>query len=375
MLKESLPYGIFLYFMFLSAYLMKRCRIPAGLMFFFVAPLGLLLQGQALMFILPEMLGMTVFLQCLAALVAGNKRVSMVLLAIALSLDSRLVLPLLPVILLGLMRTMGCRRALLWMLVSLSGFLLISSRFLSPAYLIRLTGMTPSIQSQWNPIVWCAHWIEEEFKLNLLTRNKLEWVMGSVIPGLCLQILSTTLLINFRWLQSDGGIIGLISKFMKSHRGHGIRPNPWTPRQTLTIIFESILISSLLRFPSLLHAEEFELLTVMVSGFFCVALADQVPIPALVGIFTGLSFPLSFLYREFESELGADATFHPKLMNTLHFLPMFVLPIVQVAILILFTRRDINSSSLGVAQKLSPTQSVQNVLVGHRRSSSLSRRR
>lgn len=376
--------------MFLSAYLMKRCRIPAGLMGFFVVPLGLLLQGQALMFVLPEMVGMTVLMQCLAALIAGHQKISMIILAVAMSLDSKTVLSLLPVILVCLMRTMGCRRAGLWMFVSISGFLLISLPYLSQEYLLRLVGWTgtgagagmmkSSGSDDWNPIVWIVHALEEEFKLNLLTRSKLEGYINSSLPNAFLQVIPTLLLINFRWLKGDGGITGLISKFLKSHRGHGIRPNPWTPRQTLTMIFESMLISSMLRFPSLLHAEEFELLTVLVSGFFCVALAEPVPIPALFGIFAGLSFPMSFLYRELESELfskRAEITFHPSLKDSLHFIPMFFLPIVQVAILVLFKRPDIGTGTTSNQnqQKLSPTQSPASVFVGHRRSSSLSRRK
>lgn len=369
--------------MFLSAYLMKRCRIPAGLMFFFVVPLGLLLQGQALMFTLPEMIGMTVLMQFLAALVAGNQRISMVLLAVAMSLDSKTVLSLLPVIILCLMRTQGCRRAFLWMFLSISGFLMISMPYLSPAYLMRLIGWTGTIKLEWNPIIWIVHAIEEEFKLNLLTRNKLEWFINAVLPSVYLQVISTFLLINFRWLKGDGGIFGLISKFMKSNRGHGIRPNPWTPRQTLTIIFESILVSSMLRFPSLLQAEEFELVSVMVSGFFCVALAERVPLPALFGAFSALAFPMTFLYRELESELmikKSEMTFHPNLKDSLHFVPMFFLPIIQVAILILFNRRDIsglnnnnNHQNQNPQQKASPTQIPS--FPGHRRSSSLSRRK
>ena len=306
----------------------------------------------------------------------------MILLAIGMSLDSRIVLPLLPVILLCLMRTMGCRKAFLWMLLSISGFLLISSRFLinnSSAYLLRLNGFTMHEQSQqWNPIIWLVHLIEEEFQLNLMTRQRLDAFIDSLIPGVCLQVFSLLLLINFRWLNGDGGIYGLISKFMKSNRGLGIRPNPWTPRQTLTVIFESMLVSSMLRFPSLLKAEEFEVLTVLVSGFFCVALADPVPLPALFGIFTGLSFPVSFLYRELESELmtSSKVIFNPKLRESLHFLPMLLLPVIQLVILNLFKRPDINATA-PLSGKLSPNQSVQhaNAFVGHRRSSSLSRRR
>ena len=363
--------------MFLSAYLMKRCRIPAGLMIFFVVPLGLLLQGQALMFILPEMIGMTVLLQSLAALLAGYQRTSMALLAVGMSLDSRLVLPLLPIILLCLMRTMGCRRAFLWMLMSVCGFLVISGEFLlnNPAsYLSRIFAL--SSWNHWNPIICIVHVIEQEFKLNLITRSVLDSFIESSIPRIILNSLIILTLMNFRWLKGDGGILGLIAKFMKASRGLGIRPSPWTPRQTLTVIFESILISSLLRFPSLIHQEEFEVLTVLVSGFFCIALAEPVPLPALFGIFTALAFPMSFLYRELESELESELlknskiVFNPKLRESLHFLPMLLLPVVQLVIMILFTRKDI---AMQVSGKMPPN--LSNVtFAGHRRSSSLSRR-
>lgn len=346
--------------MFCSAYLMKRCRIPAGLMVFFIVPLGVLLQGHALMFILPEMLGITLLLQCLVALIAGYQRISMVLLAGALSFDTGTVLPLLPALMLCLMRTMGMRCSFLWMSLSVLVFTAISGRFLltnPSAYIYQSLGYKINLM---NPI----HWILQE-RIN------------TVASGIALQSLCQVALINSRWLRNDGGILGLATKFMKSTRGHGIRPNPWTPRQTLTVIFESMLISGLLRFPSLLHASEFPLLPMMISGFFCVALAEPVPVPALFGIFTALSFPLSFLYRQFEDEFAVNVDemrlhqFLPKLVESLHFLPMLLLPLVQLAVLSLFNRKDIcgNVSGSGNGMK-SPT-----VYPNHRRSSSLSRRK
>lgn len=371
--------------MFLSAYLMKRCRIPAGLMVFFVFPLGLLLQGHALAHILPEMLGMTILLQTLTALVAGYQKTAVLLLIGSMSFDSITVLPLLPAFQLCLMRTMRARCAFLWMTLAVSGFVLVSAEYLFKdpfGYLTQVIGFE-SKTNLWNPLIWLAHAFENHFEMNLIKRDSLEMVLNSVIPGIALQSVAQLILINFRWLKSDGGIIGLICKFMKSDRGHGIRPNPWTPRQTLTVIFESMLVSSLLRFPSLVHAEEFELLTVMMSGFFCVALADIVPLPALFGIFTALSFPLTFLYRQFMADnYSGDINFNLELSESLHLLPMLLLPLSQLAVLFLFKRRDIGNGP--IIQK-SPTPSTSSLsplnnatkggFLNHRRSSSLSRRK
>ena len=382
-IKEAIPYAIFFYFLFLSAYLMKRCRIPSGLMLFFVFPLGLLLQGHALAYILPEMLGMTILLQMLTALVSGYQKMAVFLLMASMSFDSTVVFPLLPALMLCFMRTMGARCAFSWMILIVIGFAIVSGEYLwtnSSAYLTQVIGFEPKT-NLWNPIVWFVHSAEDYFKMNLVTRNSLETVLNSVIPGVALQSITQLGLINFRWLRSDGGILGLLGKFMKSNRGHGIRPNPWTPRQTLTVIFESMLVSSVLRFPSLVHAEEFELLTVMVSGFFCVALADSVPLPALYGIFTAISFPLTFLYRQFVIDNSGNLHFNLELRDSLHFLPMLLLPISQLAVLILFKRGDIGT---GPFLQKSPTPStasmnpVNNLTKGfpnHHRSSSLSRRK
>ena len=342
---------------------MKRCRIPAGLMIFFAVPLGLLVQGHALMFILPEMLGMTVLLQALAALVAGYDRISILLLAGAMSFDAVTVLPLLPAFMLCLMRTMGLRCTMLWMFLAGLGLILISGQFLlsnPTSYLSQSMGLRGST---WNPIVWFLNLAHPPMSKGL------ERIFESALPGIFIQCLAQVYLISRRWLKSDGGIIGLFAKVMKSSRGHGIRPNPWTPRQALTVIFESMLVSVLLRFPSLAHAEEFEVLTVMISGFFCVVLGDAVPLPALFGIFSALSFPLTFLYRQFifsdgNSKMDSSLHFHPNLQESLHLLPMLSLPVAQMAVLILFKRRDISGPTIPVGP-----------FPVHRRSSSLSRRK
>lgn len=376
-LKEAIPYLIFFYFLFLSAYLMKKCRIPSDLMLFFVLPLGLLLQGHALAYILPEMLGMTILLQMLTALVSGYQKTAVFLLATSMSFDSTLVFPLLPALMLCLMRTMGARCASFWMISALFGFSLVSGKYLltnPSAYFTQVIGFEPK-SNLWNPIVWFVHSAEDYFKMNLVTRNSLEKILNSVISGIALQSMAQLVSINFRWLRSDGGILGLLGKFAKSNRGHGIRPNPWTPRQTLTVIFESMLVSSMLRFPSLVHAEEFELLTVMMSGFFCVALADIVTSPALFGIFSALSFPLTFLYRQFI--IDENLHFNLEFKDSLHFLPMLLLPISQLVVLVFFNRRDIGT---GPFLQKSPTPSNSSMsptsknFLNHRRSSSLSRR-
>ena len=382
-IKEAVPYAIFFYFLFLSAYLMKRCRIPSGLMLFFVFPLGLLLQGHALAYILPEMLGMTILLQMLTALVLGYQKMAVFLLMASMSFDSTVVFPLLPALMLCFMRTMGARCAFFWMILTVIGFGIVSGEYLwtnSSAYLTQVIGFEPKT-NLWNPIVWFVHSAEDYFKMNLVTRNSLETVLNSVIPGVALQSITQLGLINFRWLRSDGGILGLLGKFMKSNRGHGIRPNPWTPRQTLTVIFESMLVSSMLRFPSLVHAEEFELLTVMISGFFCVALADGVPLPALYGIFTAISFPLTFLYRQFVIDNSGNLHFNLELRDSLHFLPMLLLPISQLAVLILFKRGDIGTgpflqkSPTPSTASMNPANNLTKGFLNHHRSSSLSRRK
>lgn len=369
--------------MFLSAYLMKRCRIPAGLMFFFVVPLGLLLQGHALSFILPEMLGMTILLQTLTALVSGYQKTAIFLLTASMSFDSVLVVPLLPALMLCLMRTLGARCASFWMFISVVLSAAISSEYLltnPSAYLRQILGLEVK-NNLWNPFIWFIHSLE----MKIVTRNLLESFLNSKIPRVTLQILVQLILINFRWLRSDGGILGLTGKFLKSNRGLGIRPNPWAPRQILTVIFESMLVSSMLRFPSLVQAEEFELLTVMISGFFCVALADAVPLPALFGIFTALSFPLTFLYRQFIIDNSTDDLhFNLELRDTQHFLPMLVLPLSQLAVLLFFTRREIGIGPAALQKSPNSSNSSINPMItnvskgflkNHRRSSSLSRRK
>ena len=314
----------------------------------------------------------------LTALVSGYQKTTVFLLAASLSFDSITIVPLLPALMLCLMRTMGARCAMFWMTLSVGIFILVSGEYLlnnPSAYLSQVIGFKPN-QNSWNPIVWLVHALEDAFKLNLFTRDVLENILNSAVPGIALQTITQVAFINFRWLRGDGGILGLFSKFIKSNRGHGIRPNPWTPRQTLTVIFEAMLVSTLLRFPSLVHAEEFELLNVMISGFFCVALADVVPLPALFGIFTFIAFPLSFLYRQFI--IDQDIHFNPNLTDSLHFLPMLSLPISQLTVLILFKRRDMGGGSVKSpttsTSSLSPLSNAAKGFLNHRRSSSLSRR-
>lgn len=360
---------------------MKRCRIEPMYLLFFVLPFGLLLQGQALMFLLPDILGMTVLLQTLLSVISGYQKTGVLLLVVAMSLDMISVLPVIPGLMLCLMRTMGARRAVLWIILAFAGFASISGNYLlaNPgAYLSQCFGFQAR-ESVWNPLIWFIHNCNFE-SVNL--RNFTE----SALPGVFVQIIAQVAFLNFRWLRSDGGIAGLVIKFMRSNRGHGIRPNPWTPRQTLSVIFEAMLVSLLLRFPSLAHAEEFELIPVILSGFFCVALAEPVPLPALIGALTALTFPLSFLYRQF-TEFAADEIeiqFHPKMRDSLHFLPMLFLPIAQLSILCLFKRKDIAGPALSspTAQKspnpsISASNSTQKIFSSyhHRRSSSLSRRK
>ena len=358
---------------------MKRCRIEPAYLIFFVAPLGPLLQGQALMFLLPDILGMTMLLQALLSVISGYQKMGVLVLIVAMSLDMISVLPIIPALILCLMRTMGARCAMLWTLLAFLGFSIISANYLltnPAAYLIQCFGLQPR-ESVWNPLIWL---INNYFNLRSVDlRNFTE----SVIPGVIVQVITQVALINFRWLRSDGGIVGLVIKFMRSNRGYGIRPNPWTPRQTLSVIFEAMLVSMLLRFPSLTHAEEFELIPVVLSGFFCVALAEPVPLPALFGVFTALTFPLTFLYRQFtESTDKIQVQFHPKLNDSLHFLPMLLLPLAQISILCLFKRKDISGFSIPAAQKspnpsFNPPNASQKGISSyhHRRSSSLSRRK
>lgn len=403
--KQALPMAIYCYFLFLINLLMKKSRIPAPFLLFFVFPGGLLMQGHGLMFVLPETLGLVWLLQALTALLGGYHTISVISLGMGLVFDFVVIFPVLPAFSLCLMRSMGARWTLLWIGSILMGFTLISSRFLlsNPIeYLTQALGLQVRTGT-WNPLIWWVHWIEEALNLKVMTRNRLETIVKSIWSGIILQISAQFIFTNFRWLRADEGIFGLCGKFMKSNRGHGIRPTPWTPRQTLTVVFESLLLSVILRFPSLVHAEEFELILVLLSGFFCIGLADRMPIPAVYGLFAALSFPLTFLYRTLQDDGSIrmkainNLHFHLGFRESLHFLPMLLLPVVQLIILLGLKRRDISvsfsfstscaSSAQIQAQNLSNNslnssnsilginKGVSFVSTHHRRSSSLSRRK
>ena len=356
---------------------MKKCRIPAAFLLFFVFPGGALLQGHSLMFVLPEMLGLVWFLQALTALLGGYHKLSVISLGMGLLFDFVIIFPVIPAFSLCLMRSMGARWTLLWMgVILVSSFSIISCQFLlnNPTeYLTRALGLQIRI-STWNPLIWFMHWSEDQLNLKVLTRDRLEGILQSLWTGIILQFSSQLFFANFRWLRADGGIFGLFSKFIKSNRGHGIRPNPWTPRQTLTVIFESFLLSVILRFPSLIHVQEFELISVLLSGFFCVGLSDKIPVPGYYGIFAALTFPLTFLYRslEFQNENLNNIHFHLGFKESLHFLPMILLPIVQLIILFGLRRRDV---VLSFSQNQHHFPSNGFVPTHHRRSSSLNRRK
>ena len=102
------------------------------------------------------------------------------------------------------------------------------------AYLSRTFNV--SSWNHWNPIICIVHVIEQEFKLNLITRALLDSFIESSISQDHLKLSNNFNFNEFQMVKGDGGILGLIAKFMKASRGLGIRPSPWTPRQTLTVI-------------------------------------------------------------------------------------------------------------------------------------------
>lgn len=383
------PWMVFFYFLFLVAYLMRRCRIPALFMAFFVFPVGALLQGQALRCVLPEILGLTGLLQTLVALLSGRRGLAMISLTVGLLFDVVAVGPLLPALLLGLMRMSGARWSMIWLVAVLAGFTFLSGPFLvanASAYWrqsLRLDNI-----ATWNPLVWLLHRI----KVGFLSRSVLEGASRSATWSFLVHAAAQGGLINFRWLFVDGGVLGLVKKFHNSSRGYGIRPNPWTPRQMLTVVFEAMLVTRLLSFPSLIDSSDFGILSVLLGSFFCIALADPIPLPAIFGLLAAITFPLTFLYRKFELEVsdysGQHFHFHPQIHATLHFLPMLVLPAAQLAVLLFLKRRDVPLFT--VQKKLKPqsptfpdsshnssplTAATTALSNHHRRSNSLSRRK
>lgn len=319
-----------------TAYLMRRCRLPASFLLFWVCPIGLILQGHAMLHVLPETLAVFFLLTALATIISGHYRLSIAALAVATVFDFSTVIPVFPALSLCLFRTLGGRKSVSWSLGAVVFFLFVSVPFLldNPrAYLsqsLHVTKHTP----RWNPFIWALQFVQYYYNLPFITSGRLTWIAESSLVSFSLHAISQSLLINYRWLWADGGIYGFVEKLYASHRGHGIRPTPWTPRETLTVVFESLMLSTLVRFPSLVHPEDFDLLSILISGFFCITLAYPMPMPAVAGLFGALCYPLSFLYRRplFEA-LSTNIQFYVMLPKSLIFIPMLLFFFAQVIIL------------------------------------------
>lgn len=330
------PISLVLSVVVLSAYLMRRCRLPASFLLFWVCPIGLILQGHAMLHVLPETLSLLFLLGALATIISGHYRLSIASLAIATVFDFSTIIPVFPALSLCLFRTLGGRKSVSWSLGAVIFFLLVSIPFLTEnprAYLIQslhVSRHTP----RWNPFIWILQFLKHHQYLPLITNEHIKRVSESSLVSFSIQAVAQVLFINYRWLWVDGGILGFVEKFYASHCGHGIRPTPWTPRETLTVVFESLMLSTLVRFPSLAHPEDFALLSVLISGFFCITLAYPIPMPAIAGLFCVLCYPLSCLYRRPLSEsIVANIQYHMKLPESLHFVPMILFFIAQIVIL------------------------------------------
>ncbi len=335
-LAGMIPIGLIMVIVTISAYLMRRCRLPAAFLLFWVCPIGLILQGHAMLHVLPETLSLLFLLGALATIISGRYRLSIASLAMATIFDFSTIIPVFPALSLCLFRTLGGRKSVSWSLGAVIFFLLASIPFLTEnprAYLsqsLHVTRNTP----RWNPFIWVLQYLEHHYDLPWITDEHIEGVSESTFVSFALQAFAQVVFINYRWLWVDGGVLGFVEKFYASHRGHGIRPTPWTPRETLTVVFESLLLSTFVRFPSLAHPGEFALLSVLISGFFCISLAYPMPMPAVAGLFCVLCYPLSCLYRRPLAEsIVANIQYHVKLSESLHFIPMLLFFIAQVVIL------------------------------------------
>lgn len=374
-LTAYIPVALMFGFLSLVGYLMRRCRLPAAFLLFWVFPLGFLLQGHAMLHVLPETLSLFFLLAALATILCGNYRMSIVALAFATVFDFSTIIPVLPALSLCLFRTLGGRKSFSWSLGAVIFFLFASVPFLvdnPKAYLSQSLHVSRHVP-RWNPIIWGLQYLEHHYDLPFITSEGLVRVSESVWINFTLQSLVQLIWINFRWLKADGGVVGFINKFYASHRGHGIRPTPWTPRETLTVIFESLLLSTFVRFPSLAHPEDFALLSVLLAGFFCIVLSYPLPLPAVFGLFGALGYPLSFLYRRpLVEAIAANIQYHVKLPQYLHFLPMMVFVVAQIVILML--RRVLASPHRASLTSSSAAQFRALHTKDHRRSLSQSRR-
>lgn len=372
-LGDWLPVGLFCYVLCAVSYLMRRCRVPAAFLFFMVVPVGTLLQGHALLFVLPETAALGCLVTALAAILAGHYRVSVGALAVAVVFDVATVFPVLPALSLCLLRALGGRRSVLWSGVAGVFFLLVSVPFLlaNPrAYLLQALDLRQRAVS-WNPVLWLLEWLEQSYDLPGVTSPALHAIARCMWTRTALQTLLQFLWINYRWLRADGGIAGLLGKLLASQRGRGIRPTPWTPRETLTVVFEALLLSTLVRFPSLVHLDAFPLLSVLLSCFFCIALSFPLPRPAIFGLFAGIAYPLSFLYRRpLADAIAANLQFHVHLPRQLHFLPLVLLPVAQLIILV-GVRRDMALQSRSAVSSAAHFRSLH--AKDHRRSLSQTR--
>ena len=86
--------------------------------------------------------------------------------------------------------------------------------------------------------------------------------------------------------------------------------------ETLTVIFEAMLLSMLVAFPSMSDLDGFPLLRVLFYLLFCVLLSYPTPLPLIFGFVSATVYALSALYghsdlkRDFSDDLQFSLTLH-----------------------------------------------------------------
>ena len=323
-------YGVTL---LLLAHVMRRCRVPAPYLLAFVFPIGFFLQGTLLSRLLPEGIAVAGLLGALALLFGGLPEASMVVLAGTCLVDLALLGPVLGVLWLCHVRAMGFRRALAWAAVCKLAWYGASAPFLlqnARGYLRQ--ACAERAESSWHALIWALAYAKEAYVLSWLD---VEFLGRSVLPRMLVLAVLHAVWMQRVWLRGDGGIGAFVRRYGAWQRGHGIRPAPWTPRETMIVVTEALLLACLVRSPSLAAPADFPALTFGFVVVWGVALAHPLPLPAVLGVLALLLFPLSFLLRDLLPALEGDLQLHVHMPRSLHFLPsvvVFVLPLLVLLV-------------------------------------------
>jgi hypothetical protein len=334
----ALPLAIYCMILVLTGYLMRRSRLPAPFLLAFVFPVAFFLQGTLISFPLPELFAVLGLLCSLATLSGGLYCLSIACTTLTLSVDVSLMGPLLPALWLCYLRALGFRKSLICSGVGLLVWIVVSAPYILANPAAYFMQVSASDGSSWNPMYWFLEFLGRKYHLSPVSSEGLRAVVSNpwaktikvgVLYGLWTQ---------YRWLRSDGGFIAFVNKYAAWQRGHGIRPNPWTPREAMTVVTEALLLMLLVKSPNLIFAGDFPALTVSLALIWGVALAYPLPVPAIFGVLGLMAFLLSFLVRDLVPFIEDDLQFHVHLPRSLHFLPLVLLPLLEVAVLLLAPR-------------------------------------